>query len=230
LKVVSEVDGQRLRFETEKKQSEIELLLKDSELNAERLSNTRSQLVFSVIISMLTVLLLVLGIRSFLRVKRTNKLLGEKTKEIQRQHMKLFEQNDELTALNEEISSQREEVMAQRDALAEKNSQIEKINNRMSEVNENLEILVEQRTKVLEEQNRKLSEYAFFNAHKLRAPLARVMGLVNLLMSKINTDERPVILDHLKKSSEDLDSVVRSISDSLSDGVSVEIEKEVKRQ
>jgi signal transduction histidine kinase len=147
--------------------------------------------------------------------------LEEKSNEIQRQHLKLSEQNDELSALNEEIISQREEVMAQRDSLAEKNLEIEKINQQMGEVNENLEDLVEQRTKILEEQNKKLAEYAFFNAHKLRAPLARVMGLVNLLMSKINTDERPVILNHLKNSSEELDTVVRSISDSLSEEINV---------
>ena len=144
-------------------------------------------------------------------------MLGEKNTEIQRQHAKVAEQNDELSALNEEIISQREEVMAQRDSLAEKNNEIEKINHRIAHVNENLEQLVNQRTKILQQQNQKLADYAFFNAHKLRAPLARVMGLVNLLLENAEPKEQPVILDHLKKSSEDLDTVVRGIGRALTD-------------
>src|SRR5258707_2313091 len=226
LRVVSEIDGERLRFETEKKQSEIELLKKDSELNTERLSNRNAQLALSIVISLLTVLSLVLGVRAFLKIKRSNKLLSEKTKEIQQQHFKLTEQNDELVALNEEIVSQREEVMAQRDSLAEKNLEIEKVNQQMAEVNATLEELVDQRTQVLQKQNRKLSEYAFFNAHKLRQPLARIMGVVNLLKTNADHKEQPTILAHLSKSSEDLDAVVRSISDTLQDGMNAFPEKE----
>ncbi len=226
LRVVSEIDGERLRFETEKKQSEIELLKKDSELNAEHLLNRNVQLALSIVISLLTILSLGIGVRFFLKMKRSNKLLSEKTKEIQLQHLKLSEQNDELVALNEEIVSQREEVMAQRDSLADKNLEIENVNRQMAEVNASLEELVDQRTQVLQEQNKKLSEYAFFNAHKLRAPLARIMGLVNLLKKNSNLKEQPTILTHLSKSSEDLDTVVRSISDTLHDGLNAFPEKE----
>jgi tetratricopeptide (TPR) repeat protein len=226
LKVVSEVDGQRLRFETEKKQSEIELLKKDSELNVEHLSNTRSQLVFSIITSILTILLLALGVRSFLRVKKNNELLADKNKEIHRQHLKLAEKNDELTALNEEIRSHQEEVMAQRDSLAEKNIEIERINQQIALVNENLEHLVDERTRVLKEQNKTLSEYAFFNAHKLRAPLARIMGLVNLLRTNTDQNEHVTILSHLSRSSDDLDLVVRSMSSTLNEGINAFPEEE----
>lgn len=231
ISAVSEVDGERLRFETEKKQSEIELLKKDSELNAEHLANTKSQLILSIVITILTILLLGIGIRSYRRIQRSNQLLAEKNRQIQQQHLKLTEQNDELTALNEEIRSQQEEVMAQRDSLAEKNIEIEKINQQMAQVNENLEHLVDQRTEVLKEQNKKLSEYAFINAHKLRAPLARIMGLVNLLRSGVDAKEQPDILSHLSKSSGDLDNVVRDISNTLHQGMNIfpEVEKEVEK-
>lgn len=228
LRVVSEVDGERLRFETEKKQTEIELLKKDSELTTERLSNKSKQLILSIVISVLSLLSLTLAVWNFLRVKRSAILLGEKNKEIQKQHLKLSEQNDELTALNEEIRSQQEEVMAQRDSLAEKNLEIEKINQKLAEVNESLEQIVDQRTKVLKEQNKKLSEYAFINAHNLRAPLARVMGLVNLLLDKPQPEEQPIILNHLKKSSEDLDTVVKSIRDTINAGITAYEEGEIK--
>ncbi len=228
IKVVSEVDGQRLRFETEKKQSEIELLKKDSELKSERLSNSSRQLTLSIVITILSLLSLSLAVWNFLKMKKVNVLLGEKNKEIQKQHMKLSEQNDELSTLNEEIRSQQEEVMAQRDSLPDKNLQIEKINQKLAEVNESLEHIVDQRTNVLKEQNQKLAEYAFINAHNLRAPLARVMGLVNLLLDKPEPEEQPVILNHLKTSSEDLDSVVKSIRDAINEGISAYEAGEIK--
>jgi tetratricopeptide (TPR) repeat protein len=127
---------------------------------------------------------------------------------------------------NKLLKARNSEISAQQSELVEKNQQIELVNKKMASINETLEQMVRERTKVLEEQNQKLSDYAFFTAHKLRAPLARVMGLVNLLRSKINTDERPVILDHLKSSSEELDGVVRSISNTLHEGMEAFPEKE----
>ncbi len=221
LKVITEVDGQRLRFETEKKQSEIGLLKKDAELQAERLSKKNSQLYYSILLSLLILLSLGLSLHNFLRVKKNNLLLKEKNDEINLQRAKLAEQNDELIALNEEIRSQQEEVTAQRDMVYEKNQEIEKINLKIIEMNKNLEQLVAQRTSALEKQNKKLSEYAFMNAHKLRAPLARVMGLVNLLLSNSSPEEQPVILLHLKKSSDDLDAEVRKISTTIQEGMDI---------
>ena len=48
-------------------------------------------------------------------------------------------------------------------------------------INENLEKIVLERTKELEKKNKALEEYAFINAHKLRRPVASILGLVNLL-------------------------------------------------
>ena len=48
-------------------------------------------------------------------------------------------------------------------------------------INENLEHLVSQRTEELEKKNKVLEEYAFINAHKLRAPVASILGLIPIL-------------------------------------------------
>jgi tetratricopeptide (TPR) repeat protein len=207
----SRIASIRLEYEIQKKQMEISRLKTDTELQEKDLSLKNTLLYLSIA----SVVLLAFFI--YFMVK-TNQLLKTRNAEIS-------EQQTELLALNDELSARGEEVSAQRDALFKKNAQVEQMNRRMAEINENLEQLVRQRTTVLEEQNKRLSDYAFFNAHKLRAPLARVMGLVNLLMAKINTDERPVILNHLKNSSEELDSVVRGISNILQDDKNVSSEQ-----
>lgn len=83
--------------------------------------------------------------------------------------------------------------------------------------NRELESKVELRTKMLKEQNAKLMEYAFVNAHVLRAPVSRILGLVNLLIKSENpraTEDKEVI-QHLNESSKELDSVVRNLSVTL---------------
>lgn len=63
------------------------------------------------------------------------------------------------------------------------------------------------------EKNRKLSEIAFFNSHKLRAPLARILGLV----STIDPEEEslsPELTDIIKKlhdSTKELDLMVKEM-------------------
>lgn len=208
----SRIVSMRMEYEMQKKRLEIDVLKKETEIQTEELKAKNILLYFSV------ALLLLLTVFVYYVVKN-NKLLKARNLEISRQQA-------ELLTLNEEITAQGEEVMAQRDILFEKNQQIEQVNQQMAVVNENLEKLVQQRTQALAEQNKKLSDYAFFNAHKLRAPLARVMGLINLLMAGNNINEQPEILRHLKVSSEELDEIVRSVSTMLDAGVNDSPENE----
>jgi len=57
-------------------------------------------------------------------------------------------------------------------------------------INENLETVIKDRTYELEIKNKALEEYAFINAHKLRAPLARILGLVHLMKRMISVNTR----------------------------------------
>ncbi|NJL14000.1 MAG: hypothetical protein HC913_14000 [Microscillaceae bacterium] len=56
-----------------------------------------------------------------------------------------------------------------------------------------------------------LQEYAFFNAHKLRHPVANIMGLTHLIKVETNPEEQQVLLNYLDKSVEELDKVVHQI-------------------
>jgi signal transduction histidine kinase len=60
-----------------------------------------------------------------------------------------------------------------------------------------------------------LKEITWIQSHVVRAPLARLMGLVNLLESDEGdlTEESKELLGYIKISAEELDQVVRSISD-----------------
>lgn len=79
-------------------------------------------------------------------------------------------------------------------------------------INENLEKLVRERTTELEKKNAALEEYAFINAHKLRAPVASILGLINLFRSASLDDEGKDVLGHLEKSAFKLDEIVSDIT------------------
>jgi light-regulated signal transduction histidine kinase (bacteriophytochrome) len=125
------------------------------------------------------------------KLRRSNELLEEKvmlrTREIQ-------QQSDEIQTQNEEISSQSEEILR---------------------INENLEDIVQERTRELERKNKALEEYAFINAHKLRSPVATILGLINLI-SKTRLDrDGAEINKKLQNTADELDGIVSSITKAI---------------
>jgi tetratricopeptide (TPR) repeat protein len=74
---------------------------------------------------------------------------------------------------------------------------------------------VSERTLELAIKNEQLSEYAFINAHKLRAPVARIMGLVSIYELKENTISTEKLVGMLKYEIQTLDQIVRSISEAV---------------
>lgn len=105
--------------------------------------------------------------------------------------------NEEIQAQSEEIYSQAEEIRV---------------------INENLEDIVKERTKELEKKNTALEEYAFINAHKLRSPVASILGLVNLLRKTVLNEEGKGIMTHLEDSTAKLDEIVSAITKTIEKG------------
>jgi len=85
-------------------------------------------------------------------------------------------------------------------------------------INQTLEQRIKERTHELENQNHQLAEYAFINSHILRAPLCRMLGLIHLIeVSDLKLKEMELI-DHLKKSGDELDDVVKRINKAIENG------------
>lgn len=91
-------------------------------------------------------------------------------------------------------------------------SEIQAQNVEIQKYNTDLELLIEQRTAHIEAQKAKLLQYAFFNSHKVRAPLANIKGLVILLKGKdISEKEKNELITLLDKESDRMDDEIKYI-------------------
>lgn len=130
----------------------------------------------------------------------------------------IVHQNNRILQLLKEIRNQNHELSEKNREIASLNKELSLINQQLAHTNERLEEAVKQRTAELERQNRQLIEYAFINSHLLRAPLARVLGLLQL----IQLEDLPVrdkqLVDALFTSANELDTLVRNISEMLYSG------------
>lgn len=95
------------------------------------------------------------------------------------------------------------------------NCELDAQRNRLHQSNEELEKRVAARTHDLELQNKKLTEYAFFHAHILRAPISRIRGLIQLLTLTTDAQEEKKVRGLLNESVEELENAARSINEKL---------------
>ncbi len=103
--------------------------------------------------------------------------------------------------LNRRISQQNELLLAKTEEIAR--------------INQTLEDRVQERTEELTKRSQQLTEYAFINSHSLRGPVARIMGLVEIMElegSRINLEQ---FIIHLKDTTIELDTVVRKITEMI---------------
>ena len=80
-------------------------------------------------------------------------------------------------------------------------------------LNKNLESRAQEIAREIEDKNKKMNKYAFMNAHKLRAPIASILGLINLFGKEITEDDKKAMVRMLKESAQKLDNVVHEIKD-----------------
>ena len=108
---------------------------------------------------------------------------------------KLIQRNNEINELNKQL-------LTQADELNNYNHEIKTIQN-------NLQVIIEQRTQKWENERARIIDFTFINAHLVRAPIANIMGLTQLIVH-----ENPQ-LKELDESIHELDDVVRKIGDVL---------------
>jgi PAS domain S-box-containing protein len=63
--------------------------------------------------------------------------------------------------------------------------------------------------------NNKLTEVAWLSSHEVRRPLANIMGLVKLIKSSSDMEEKLQIIEHVNQSAKELDEIIHLINSKI---------------
>lgn len=99
--------------------------------------------------------------------------------------------------------------------LKEQKAEIEAQSDQIIAINNGLEATIQERTRELANKNKALEEYAFITAHKLRAPLANILGLVTMIDGMKMNDQDKEVVANLNRSAQKLDEIIHSVMDAI---------------
>ena len=108
--------------------------------------------------------------------------------------------NIELVSKANEIEAQHEELLQSHEST--------------NELNRNLEQMVTERTEKVHAQNQMLLKYTYTNAHHLRGPVARLLGLINVHKLDPNPDYN-FFMTKMEDQAMEIDTVVKKINEEL---------------
>lgn len=114
---------------------------------------------------------------------------------------------EQVTNRNRQLKQVAQTLHAQNQELATREEETRAIN-------DNLEALVHERTREMERKNEELAELAFINAHMLRGPVCRIIGLLQL-MEKEPGRYDPAQIRHWRQLAEEIDGQIRNINQVL---------------
>jgi hypothetical protein len=164
---------------------------------------------------------------------KANQKLAEAYQEIESKKEQIQEYNLMLERMIEELKEEQQKVLQANRNLEKVNAELNTNNEFIAAMNETLERKVEERTQGIVTMNKKIAEYAFFTSHELRAPLARILGLTQLMkidLYKADVKQRDDLIffyvDKLLCSASELDEQVRRAAALLNE---VEIEQSTRR-
>ena len=207
----SEVNQRMLLQEKEK---ELEKIKYATEIEREYQNKTYLLLILTFLFIIFSVVSRAYWInkKSSIELKSTNNRLSESQVEVLQQNHTLHEQSEELMRQAEELKSSHEELIA---------------------INDNLESIVNERSQEIVIKNNMLEEYAFINAHKLRAPVARLLGLMQIIELSKDTSEIEFYLQLCNQEIKDLDRIVWAIKEAIEEKTPLdrwELEKRKEKQ
>lgn len=115
-----------------------------------------------------------------------------------------------LNAVNNSISEKNQAITEQAAKLSEAYESLWKINQRLEEE-------VQLRTNKIRLQHKKLIEYTHFNTHKIRGPLASILGLLVLAQKEDKSKSLDELLEMINLCARELDDIVRDFTQKLND-------------
>lgn len=107
-----------------------------------------------------------------------------------------------------EVESKRYELVTNLEVLSIEHNQVKELNDRLGND-------VVMATCAMSRQTKRIDEYHFINSHNLRAPVARILGLAQLLEPDQFSPTNFAVVQRLKVEAKELDGIVHQIQEKL---------------
>jgi len=122
---------------------------------------------------------------------RLEKQVADRTAELSKINMELFQSKEEISTQNEELLETQEEISAQRDLVASQNKEIKTKNQQLENTSKDLQ----NQNQLLEKLHREKDGMINIIVHDLKSPLKQISGLVDLvaMSGKTNDDQNKYI-------------------------------------
>ncbi len=150
--------------------------------------------------------------RAYKNTRKLNYEIAERNEEIHAQSEELTEANQALNVLNTEIALQKKELEKRSEELNERNQIILELNNKLTF---DIEIKKNELYKTNEElvkHNNELLQFSFTVSHNLRGPVARMLGLMNLINVSKDAEESTYLINLLQKATIELDVILKDLN------------------
>ena len=102
------------------------------------------------------------------------------------------------------------------DILDNKNQILKSQREELNAIRSNLKNLVTMKIKEITEKSERLKEYAFVNAHDVRGPVARILGLISLIERDSSDPKTNRIIGAIKNDTCEIDTIIRRINQVIS--------------
>jgi signal transduction histidine kinase len=153
-------------------------------------------------------------------ILRQNEELLAQQEEMQRQKSIIEQQNIELALQNRRMKANEAVLQKAYFKLTEAQKTIQSKNDELKKYSENLESQIQERTEQiakanleLVKQNNQLEQFAFITAHNLRSPVARILGLANILDTKnLHNPDNQFVLDKIVVVAHELETVIKDLN------------------
>jgi signal transduction histidine kinase len=116
--------------------------------------------------------------------------------------------------INQHLSDSNDALIRKTSDMSEQNAELLQAQSELNSLNSNLEQILHERTAKIMAQNEQLVRYSYNNAHHLRGPVARLLGLAAIYKIDAEADADFIIAKMLDQAHE-IDAVVRLINEDL---------------
>ncbi len=179
------------------RQNTFDLVQKDTLIQIEKEKHQFQRQLFYSILAFLSVLMAGAAYMIYQKIK-TSRKLQEKQDLILERNLELKEKNEELATLL--------------DNLRESEIVIQHQNQEIKKYNQQLIGQVNDRTTEIIEKSTQIAQFAYLVSHNMRGPVARIMGLRNILLLDNSKQEVNQMLTMLNTSIAELDEILHDIS------------------